>query len=163
MDSLQGMKNIGKPCTGKPYARFDEGGLVTLSMEWLLRHRRTKGAETDRPFLPMRKPALYSTRIRDHRHRSRVCRVPGPRTGRGPGRGRAGSCRTVARAVCRRSVRLQQFERAGTRQRGRDRRGGLAAQPGGVTNPRSQPRACNSPGRLNRLTHYPRSGSSLEG
>jgi len=21
-----GMKNIGKPCTGKPYARFDEGG-----------------------------------------------------------------------------------------------------------------------------------------
>jgi hypothetical protein len=20
------MKNIGKPCTGKPYARFDEGG-----------------------------------------------------------------------------------------------------------------------------------------
>ena len=22
------MKNIGKPCTGKPYARFDEGGLV---------------------------------------------------------------------------------------------------------------------------------------
>jgi len=23
-----GMKNIGKPCTGKPYARFDEGGLA---------------------------------------------------------------------------------------------------------------------------------------
>jgi len=22
------MKNIGKPCTGKPYARFDEGGLA---------------------------------------------------------------------------------------------------------------------------------------
>ena len=30
------MKNIGKPCTGKPYARFDEGGqgdlLSTLPM-----------------------------------------------------------------------------------------------------------------------------------
>ncbi len=23
-----GMKDIGKPCTGKLYARFDEGGLV---------------------------------------------------------------------------------------------------------------------------------------
>jgi len=22
------MKNIGKPCAGKPHARFDEGGLV---------------------------------------------------------------------------------------------------------------------------------------
>jgi len=43
------MKNIGKPCTGKPYARFDEGGLVMVSMDWLLRHRRTKVAETDRP------------------------------------------------------------------------------------------------------------------
>jgi hypothetical protein len=42
------MKNIGKPCTGKPYARFDEGGLVRVSMGWLLRHRRTKVAETDR-------------------------------------------------------------------------------------------------------------------
>jgi len=43
------MKNIGKPCTGKPYARFDEGGLVMESMDWLLRHRLTKGAATDRP------------------------------------------------------------------------------------------------------------------
>jgi hypothetical protein len=42
------MKNIGKPCTGKPYARFDEGGLVMVSMDWLLRHRRTKVAATDR-------------------------------------------------------------------------------------------------------------------
>jgi len=42
------MKNIGKPCTGKPYARFDEGGLVMVSMDWLLRHRQTKGAATDR-------------------------------------------------------------------------------------------------------------------
>ena len=55
------MKSIGKPCTGKPYARFDEGGLVKLSMKWLLRHRQTKGAETDRPFLQMSNPALYST------------------------------------------------------------------------------------------------------
>ena len=58
-----GMKNIGKPCTGKPYARFDEGGLVKLSMKWLLRHRQTKGTETDRPFLQMSKPVLYSTFI----------------------------------------------------------------------------------------------------
>jgi hypothetical protein len=42
------MKNIGKPCAGKPYARFDEGGLVKAPMDWLLRHRQTKGAETDR-------------------------------------------------------------------------------------------------------------------
>jgi len=26
-------KDIGKPCTGKPYARFDEGGLVFVSMD----------------------------------------------------------------------------------------------------------------------------------
>ena len=26
-----GMKNIGKPCAGKPHARFDEGGQVTLT------------------------------------------------------------------------------------------------------------------------------------
>ena len=43
------MKNIGKPYTGKPYVRFDEGGLAKDSMDWLLRHRQTKGAETDRP------------------------------------------------------------------------------------------------------------------
>lgn len=24
------MKNIGKPCTGKPYARFDEGALMKV-------------------------------------------------------------------------------------------------------------------------------------
>ena len=42
------MKNIGKPCTGKLYARFDEGGLASRTMDRLLRHRRTKGAETDR-------------------------------------------------------------------------------------------------------------------
>lgn len=31
--------------------RFDEEGLVKLTMEWLLRHRQTKGAETDKQFL----------------------------------------------------------------------------------------------------------------
>jgi len=45
------MKSIGKPCPGKPYARFDKGGLVMASMAWLLRHRRTKVAETDRLIL----------------------------------------------------------------------------------------------------------------
>jgi len=55
------MKNIGKPCTGKPYARFDEGGLVMVSMDWLLRHRQTKEAETDRPVTkdPGACPLLY--------------------------------------------------------------------------------------------------------
>ena len=45
---MPSMKNIGKPCTGKLYARFDEGGLAKGSMDWLLRHCQTKGAETDR-------------------------------------------------------------------------------------------------------------------
>ena len=27
-----GVKNIGKSCAGKPHARFDEGGQVTLTM-----------------------------------------------------------------------------------------------------------------------------------
>jgi len=59
------MKNIGKPCTGKPYARFDEGGLVMVSMDWLLRHRQTKGAETDRliPNDVGACPLLYPLRI----------------------------------------------------------------------------------------------------
>ncbi len=35
----------------KPHVRFDEEGLVRLTMEWLLRHRQTKEAETDRRFL----------------------------------------------------------------------------------------------------------------
>jgi hypothetical protein len=43
------VKNIGKPCAGKPYARFDERGLAKDSMGWLFRHRQTKGAETDMP------------------------------------------------------------------------------------------------------------------
>ena len=42
------MNNIGKPCTGEPYARFDEGGQATVTMVRLLRHRQTKGAVTDR-------------------------------------------------------------------------------------------------------------------
>ncbi len=45
------MKSIGKPCAGKPHARFDEEGLVKLTMEWLLRHRQTKGAGTDKQLL----------------------------------------------------------------------------------------------------------------
>ena len=48
------MKNIGKPCTGKLYARFDEGGLAIVTTVRLLRHRRTKVAETDRPRLRLR-------------------------------------------------------------------------------------------------------------
>jgi hypothetical protein len=42
------VKNIGKPCAVALHARFDEGGLVRSTKEWLLRHRQTKGAETDR-------------------------------------------------------------------------------------------------------------------
>ena len=40
------MKNIGKPCTGKPYARFDEGEQASVAMVSLLRHRQMKGAAT---------------------------------------------------------------------------------------------------------------------
>jgi hypothetical protein len=56
-----GVKHIGKPCTGELYARFDEGGLASVTMARLLRHRQTKGAETDRPDLRMRDacPLLY--------------------------------------------------------------------------------------------------------
>ena len=57
------MKDIGKPCTGKLYARFDEGELAIGTMFRLLRHRLSKGAETDRPELMLREPALYSTPI----------------------------------------------------------------------------------------------------
>jgi len=55
------MKNIGKPCAGKPHARFDEGGMVEAAMVRIVRHRLTKGAETDRPNLKPHKPSLYST------------------------------------------------------------------------------------------------------
>ncbi|WP_394809363.1 hypothetical protein, partial [Nitrosomonas sp.] len=48
---MPSVKNIGKPCAGKLHARFDEEGLVKLTMEWLLRHRQTKGAETDKQLL----------------------------------------------------------------------------------------------------------------
>ena len=54
------VKNIGKPCAGKPHARFDEGGLAKAAMVRLLRHRQTKVTETDRPSL-QQQPALYST------------------------------------------------------------------------------------------------------
>ena len=43
-----GVKNIGKPCAGKPHARFDERGQASATMAQLLRHRQTKGAATDR-------------------------------------------------------------------------------------------------------------------
>jgi len=45
----------------KSHARFDEGGLAKDSMARLLRHRQTKGAETDRPILRKLESALYST------------------------------------------------------------------------------------------------------
>jgi hypothetical protein len=44
-----GVKNIGKPCAGRPQARFDEGGLTKSVMVWLFRHCQTKEAETDKP------------------------------------------------------------------------------------------------------------------
>jgi len=37
------MKNIGKPCTGKPYARFDEGGLEDYTRLGYLGTVRRKG------------------------------------------------------------------------------------------------------------------------
>ncbi len=49
------VKNIGKPCTGEPYARFDEGGQAKATMTLLLRHRQTKEAETDRQSLRLLK------------------------------------------------------------------------------------------------------------
>nr|CBX28823.1 hypothetical protein N47_B19690 [uncultured Desulfobacterium sp.] len=55
------VKNIGKPCAGKPHARIDEGGMVEAVMVGILRHRHTKGAETDRPNLKSHRPSLYST------------------------------------------------------------------------------------------------------
>jgi hypothetical protein len=60
-----GVKHIGKPCTGEPYARFDEGGLATVTMGRLVRHRQTKGAATDRPNLTSRDACslLYPTSV----------------------------------------------------------------------------------------------------
>ncbi len=43
------VKNIGKPCAGKPHARFDEGGLVKAATARLFRHRQTKETETNKP------------------------------------------------------------------------------------------------------------------
>jgi hypothetical protein len=51
------VKDIGKPCAGKPHARFDEGGLEP-SMAKLVRHCQTKGADTDRPNLNNRSSSL---------------------------------------------------------------------------------------------------------
>jgi hypothetical protein len=55
------VKDIGKPCAGKPHARFDEGGLAKAVMMRLFRHRQTKGTGTDKPNLKRQQPALYST------------------------------------------------------------------------------------------------------
>jgi len=60
------VKNIGKPCAGKSHARFDEGGMVETVMVRIMRHRRTKGAETDRPNLKPQIPSLYSTLYTPH-------------------------------------------------------------------------------------------------
>jgi len=50
----------GKPCAGKPHARFDEGGLAKAATARLVRHRQMKEAEADRPGLTSQQPALYS-------------------------------------------------------------------------------------------------------
>jgi len=55
------VKNIGKPCAEKPHARFDEGGLAEAVKGRLVRHRQTKGSETDRQHLKPPESALYST------------------------------------------------------------------------------------------------------
>jgi len=40
------MKNIEKPFAVAPHARFDEEGLMKSAMDWLLRHRQMKRAES---------------------------------------------------------------------------------------------------------------------
>ncbi|OGW46420.1 MAG: hypothetical protein A2X57_03395 [Nitrospirae bacterium GWD2_57_8] len=57
------VKNIGKPCAGKPHARFDEGGLAKAAMVWLFRHRQTKGTGTDKQSLKRQQPVPYSTPV----------------------------------------------------------------------------------------------------
>ena len=54
-------KNIGKPCTGKPYARFDEGGQANVTRVQLVRHRQAKAAATDRlqPKVTVTRSLLY--------------------------------------------------------------------------------------------------------
>ena len=51
-DQSQGFTGVlecgKKPCTGKQYARFDEGEQAAVTMVRLLRHRQKRGAETDR-------------------------------------------------------------------------------------------------------------------
>ena len=46
-------ETVGKPYAGNPHVRFEEGKLVNAAMARLFRHRRTKGAETDKPNLGM--------------------------------------------------------------------------------------------------------------
>ena len=40
------VKNIGKPCAGKPHARFDEGGLMNDN-GWLTRSSRERRGVTE--------------------------------------------------------------------------------------------------------------------
>ncbi len=42
------IRRSSRICTGKPHVWFDEGGLVMVSIDQPLRHRRTKVTETDR-------------------------------------------------------------------------------------------------------------------
>ena len=67
---MPSVKNIGKPCAGKPHARFDEEGLVKLTMEWLLRHRQTKGAETDKQLLMAIESQSFTLPFREKTYRS---------------------------------------------------------------------------------------------
>ncbi len=55
------VKATGKRSAGKPHAAFDEGEPANATRIQLVRHRQTKGAETDRLDLRTREPALYST------------------------------------------------------------------------------------------------------
>ena len=58
-------KNIGKPCTGKPYARFDEGGPANSAMLRLMR-----GPKKNREGMKARKWVLkYQQCLRD------ICRA----------------------------------------------------------------------------------------
>jgi len=56
-----GVKATGKRSAGKSHAAFDEGEQANAARMQLVRHRQTKGAETDRLGPRSREPALYST------------------------------------------------------------------------------------------------------
>ena len=54
------MKNIGKPCTGKPYARFDEGGLALPALY------STRNSGTPVPGTPVPGTPLSSASMEEH-------------------------------------------------------------------------------------------------